>query len=111
MRQVGVIAGPGLVAIREMPAKLQHDHDVAKALAAKLAQNRSIDMEYVPRTNMMHFKLKHVKKSVPQIVQELKDRGVLVCGDETRWRLVTHYAVEMSAIDHVAESFDQVLNH
>ncbi len=111
MRQAGVIAGPGLVALREMPSRLHRDHEMAKRLAQKLRDNKSIEMEYVPKSNMMHFRLKHSnKKSIAQIEAELKEKGILVCGDESRWRLVTHYAIDEDAVDQVAAAFDEVLN-
>jgi threonine aldolase len=74
MRQVGVLAGPGLVALREMPAKLHRDHEMAVLLAQKLSQNKSIVLEYVPKTNMMHFRLTNTTKSVAEIEAAMKVR-------------------------------------
>ena len=110
MRQVGVLAGPGLVALREMPGRLGHDHEMAKLLAARLNQVAGLELEYTPRSNMLHFALsKSVAKSPAQIEEELKQLGVLTSSDPERWRLVTHYHIDESAVEKVADAFAQVL--
>jgi threonine aldolase len=111
MRQVGVVAGAALVGLREMPEKLSADHAVAKQLAARLAQNASIEIEEEPRSNMIYFAVKKsVAKGHEQIGRELHERGVRVCTDAVRWRLVTHYQIRPEDVETVAEAFDHVLN-
>jgi len=110
MRQVGVLAGPGLIALREMPARLERDHAMATLLAARLSKVEGLELEYAPRTNMLHFSLsKAVAKTPVQIEEELKALGVLTCSDPQRWRLVTHYHVDESAVEQVADAFAKVL--
>ncbi len=111
MRQVGVIASAGRVALSVMPSRLATDHEVAKLLASELAKNASIEMEYVPQSNLMHFVLKKsVTKRVDQIVKELEELGVRVCGEPVRWRLATHYQITRESVPLIVEAFDQVLN-
>ncbi len=109
MRQAGVVAAAGLVGLREMPARLAADHAVARLLAARLAQNRAVQLEYEPQSNMLHFALSS-PKSHEQIGRELAARGVRVSTDPVRWRLVTHYQITAEDVETVAEAFDHVLN-
>jgi threonine aldolase len=100
MRQVGVLAAAGLVAIEETPARLPEDHANARRLAQGLAElpGVSIDPERVV-TNIVIFDVSQTGLTADEICVRLQTRGVLASGFGTSIRMVTHYDVSASDID------------
>ena len=94
MRQAGVLAAAGLIALEQGPLRLQEDHAHARLLAEALAgiEGVEIDLDAV-ETNIVIFKLKR-GRNVAGLVARLKARDVLMCtvGPGTV-RLVTHLDV------------------
>jgi threonine aldolase len=92
MRQVGVLAAAGLVALDKMTARLEEDHANARLLAKGLAeiQGVKIDPERV-QTNILVFDLAGTGKTTAQFSTKLKQSGVLANGLNAReMRMVTH---------------------
>lgn len=92
MRQVGVLAAPGLIALEEMPQRLHEDHANARYLAEELANmpGVSVDLETV-QTNIVIFDISGTGYSTSEFSSELKRRGVLMNGVNSRLvRAVTH---------------------
>ncbi|MBK9313964.1 MAG: aminotransferase class I/II-fold pyridoxal phosphate-dependent enzyme [Acidobacteria bacterium] len=101
MRQVGVLAAAGLVALDESPGVLPDDHANAQRLATGLAQIRGlkIDPEKV-QTNIVIFDISETGMTTSQLTVELKARGVLANGINPReMRMVTHYDVSLEKIE------------
>lgn len=109
MRQAGVIAAAGLVALEEGPARLSEDHAHARLLAEALAElpGIAIDLDRV-ETNLVVFgvgrelfpKTPHDRDPVDELLDRLKAKGVLGGRiSETRARLVTHRDVDRAGID------------
>jgi threonine aldolase len=101
MRQVGVLAAAGLVALEESPKALSEDQDKAKRLARGLAELRGvkIDPERV-QTNIVIFDISGSGLTTAQFSAELKARGVLANGINAReMRMVTHYDVSREMIE------------
>ncbi len=101
MRQVGILAAAGFVALAESPEKLLVDHANAKSLAIGLAKIHGIqiDPEKVA-TNIVIFDITEAGKSPIQITQALKEKGVLASGiNERQMRMVTHYDVNRDDIN------------
>jgi threonine aldolase len=94
MRQAGILAAAGLVALQQMPARLQEDHSNAKLLAEALAniEGVAIDPDTV-ETNIVIFKLTG-PITPAALVTRLKARGILASavGPDTI-RFVTHHDV------------------
>lgn len=95
MRQAGVIAAAGLIALEEMPARLQDDHANARWMAEQIAEIPGcvIDLETV-QTNIVIFR--STRRSAAEIIAGLKTGGVLsgTAGpDEVRF--VTHHDVDL----------------
>lgn len=92
MRQAGVLAAAGLIALEEMPQRLHEDHDNARRLAVGLAGIRGIavDLETV-QTNIVIFDLEPSAGTASDLVAALKSRGILVgmFGPQTL-RALTH---------------------
>ena len=92
MRQVGVLAAAGLVALENMPARLEEDHANAQLLARGLAEigGLRIDPERV-QTNIVVFDISGTGQTTGNFSAELKLRGVLSNGINPReMRMVTH---------------------
>jgi threonine aldolase len=101
MRQVGVLAAAGLVALEESPKTLHVDHENARYLAESLAQMKGIrvDAKKVV-TNIVIFDVEQTGKTPAAICAALKERQVLAnpFGQHTI-RMVTHYDVDRAGID------------
>lgn len=92
MRQVGVLAAAGLVALEKMTGRLKEDHANAQLLARGLAgiPGVKIDPERV-QTNILVFDIAGTGKTTAQIAAQLKQIGVLASGISAReMRMVTH---------------------
>ncbi|MGH9815142.1 MAG: GntG family PLP-dependent aldolase, partial [Candidatus Acidiferrales bacterium] len=101
MRQVGVLAAAGLVALEETPKVLHRDHENARHLAEGLAQIRGVRIDPAKVvTNIVIFDVEGTGRTAAELVTELKKRGVLAnpFGPYTI-RMVTHYDVDRAGID------------
>jgi threonine aldolase len=110
MRQVGVLAAAGLIALETMPARLHEDHANARLLAEALShmEGVSIDLNLV-ETNIVIFRLTGAL-SAPDLVARLKARGILAgtVGPDAI-RLVTHNDVSRAQCITAAEALTEEL--
>jgi threonine aldolase len=106
MRQVGVLAAAGLVALEETPKRLFEDHCNAKFLGERLAQIPGVAID--PRkvvTNIAVFDVSGTGIAPPEISARLKQRGVLINYiNERQMRAVTHYDVDREACTRALEA-------
>ena len=109
MRQVGVLAAPGLVALRENRARLVEDHRRARTLAMGLCEAvRTTLPGGPPDTNIV---IVRVERAVAKEVSDaLLARGVLAlpAGPE-RLRFVTHYDVDDADVARAIGAFHDVV--
>jgi threonine aldolase len=99
MRQAGIIAAAGIVALDSMIDRLQEDHDNAKLLAQGLAGLPSLRLDPASgQSNMVSLQVEGV--SALEFEGRLGQAGVLVTymGGQ-RLRLVTHYGIERADIE------------
>jgi len=111
MRQVGVLAAAGLIALEESPKVLVEDHANAKRLAAGLAElpGVKIDPERV-QTNIVIFDISGSGLTTAQFSSDLKLRGVLANGISAhQMRMVTHYDVNRDDIDQTLKITKEIL--
>ena len=111
MRQAGVIAAAGLVALNEMIDRLADDHANAKRLAERLAEmdGLSVDPDSV-KTNIVFFEITRTDVTARVMAQRLSSEGVRVLpSGPRRLRAVTHYHITPDDIDYALESFSRVL--
>ena len=94
MRQVGVLAAAGLIALERMPARLHEDHANARLLAEALSHMECVDIDLnAVETNIVIFKLTG-GVSASDLVARLKARGVLISTvGPNAIRAVTHHDV------------------
>lgn len=110
MRQVGVLAAAGLVALEETPKILHIDHENARVLAEGAANLKGvkIDAETVV-TNIVIFDVAATGKTVAEIVDGLKERGILAIGFGSLIRMVTHYDVSRADIEATIKALEEIL--
>jgi threonine aldolase len=114
MRQAGVLAAAGLIALEQMPARLGHDHANARLLAEALSnmEGVSIDLNSV-ETNIVIFRVSE-PVSASDVVARLKARGILIStvGPDAI-RLVTHHDVSrancIAAAEALAEEIEAAM--
>jgi len=109
MRQAGVLAAAGLVALETMPARLGDDHANARMLAETIAgcEGAEIDMESV-QTNIVFFSV----KDAVGLVAGLKECGILCSAiGPHQVRLVTHYDVSREDCDACAGVLVEMLKN
>ena len=111
MRQVGVLAAAGLIALEESPKILIEDHANAKWLAEAMAAlpGVRIDPEQV-QTNIVIFDISGSGFTTAQFSAELRSRGVLANGINAReMRMVTHYDVKRDDIERTVRIAREIM--
>ena len=109
MRQAGIIAAPGIVALEEMTQRLEEDHEHAGILAGAIADMPEITVDlHNVQTNMVFFNIKHAAT----FAKKLEKEGIL-CWDTSAEtiRLVTHYYISREDVLYTIEKFKEILNH
>jgi threonine aldolase len=99
MRQAGVLAAAGIVALTKMVDRLREDHENAKFLAVKLREiGYMVNPEEV-ETNMVILRTDNLRVNAHQLLKAMKERGVLaVAFSDSSIRLVTHNDVSRNDI-------------
>lgn len=108
MRQVGIVAAAGLVALDSMIERLQEDHDDAKHMASRMAEmpGISVDPEHI-QTNIIRFDIPAHKGN--EIAARLLEEGVYINGGDSELRVVTHYGATREDYDFALSAFDRVM--
>jgi threonine aldolase len=110
MRQVGVLAAAGLIALEETPKTLHRDHENARYLAEGLAKIPGISVE--PKkvvTNILVFDVRQTGKTGAEISVQLKKRNVLAnATDKYLVRMVTHYDVDRAKIERAIAALSEI---
>ena len=102
MRQAGVLAAAGLIALEKMPLRLHEDHANARMLAETLAQCSDVDIDLeAVQTNIVVFSLR--TRTASEVVAALKARGLLISTIAPyAVRLVTHHDADKAACEKAA---------
>lgn len=108
MRQVGVLAASGLVALDSMIERLAEDHANARKLAVGLAElpGIEIDLQSV-QSNIVRFNIP--SGSGRRFAAALRDEGVYINPADTALRMVTHYGIDGEDIDYALLAAKRVL--
>ncbi len=112
MRQAGVLAAAGIVALEQMVDRLPEDHLRAQALARGLARIPGLKLEHeTPPTNMVFVKLDEaVPVTAAEVAQRLREYQVMVGAvGPRRFRLVTHFWIDDEAVERAVGAFGQAL--
>jgi threonine aldolase len=111
MRQAGVLAAAGLIALEETPKILHRDHENARHLAEGLAQMNGVTLD--PKkvvTNIVIFDVRSTGRAAAEICAELGKQKILCAPiDQFSIRMVTHYDVDRGAIDRALAATAEVI--
>jgi threonine aldolase len=113
MRQAGILAAAGIVALETMIDRLAEDHARAKRLAQGLAGISGLELEPgTPFTNMIFVGLAdQVHFDTREIAKRMADLGVRVgVVGKRRFRLVLHYWIDDPGVTQTVQAFEHVLN-
>lgn len=113
MRQAGVLAAAGLVALAHPLSQLVRDHQNARALAEGLTAIPGVQIDLAKvQTNIVIFDVSGTGMTTEEIAARLKERGVLASGiDPKSMRMVTHYDVDAAGIEHALHAFQHIVRH
>lgn len=113
LRQAGVIAAAGIVALQEMVERLAEDHNHARQLAAGLADIPGVVIDLADvHTNLVFFALApDAPLTAPQVAQRLRERYNIWVGAEglRLFRAVTHYWIGSAEIDAFLSAMRTIL--
>lgn len=110
MRQAGILAAAGIVALETMINRLTDDHKRARYLAQGLSFLPWLVLDPgTPYTNMIFMSLaESFPADAKQVVDELAKKNVKVGAvGKRRFRLVTHYWIDDAAVDRVVVAFQE----
>jgi threonine aldolase len=111
MRQAGILAAAGLIALEEMPSRLHEDHANARWLAGELAKipGIALDPEQV-RTNILVFDIAGTGLAFADLSAQLKAKGLLIStAGGTRARMVTNLNVSRKDCETAIQVMEEVL--
>ena len=114
MRQVGVLAAPGLVALEKMTGRLAEDHLTVRLLAEGLVQQSGIEIPVDPQTNILIFTVgpEWFGEKIPEagdfaggFVRHLKENGILALAlDKNKVRMVAHYDLPEDTVERTLKA-------
>jgi threonine aldolase len=111
MRQAGILAAAGLVALETMIERLADDHANARYLAESAADIPGIDLDPSRvKTNIVFFDLEPSMPNAMEIADRLARTSVLISpAGERRMRAVTHYGIDRADIDTTIGALKSVI--
>jgi len=109
MRQAGILAAAGLIALEKMTLRLGEDHANARMLAETLAALPEVEVDPAAvETNIVVFSLR--TRAAAEVTAVLKTRGVLMSAVGPKSvRLVTHHDADAAACGRAAEALQAEL--
>ena len=112
MRQAGIIAAAGIVALENTTSQIKLDHKNAKRLAEGISQIKglTIDMKRV-QTNIIYFGLNSSKLTGSLLVTKMENKGLnFFETSPNRFRMVTHYGITKDCVKKTLQLLKGVLD-
>ena len=110
MRQVGVLAAPGIIALTEMVDRLKDDHARAKKLAHGISGLPGVKIDpHSVETDILIFGFDHPAISVSAMLEKMKERGILALAVSGGIRMVTHKDVGDQDVERAIKAFREIL--
>ncbi|MCW3992117.1 MAG: low-specificity L-threonine aldolase [Candidatus Bathyarchaeota archaeon] len=110
MRQAGIIAAPGIVALTKMVDRLEEDHENARLLAEGLRQLEGIKILNPVMTNMVYINVSGLGWTGQQWADACAKIGWKSRGRTTTIRLCTHYGIERQDIEAFLEGIGKLVS-
>lgn len=110
MRQAGILAAAGIVALKKMTKRLKEDHENAAYMVERLMEVKGLEV-YKDRQqiSMVFFKLKDYPLDSAALVKYMAENGVIINGEDNGiMRYVTHAYVSREEIDKVVDLMKNV---
>ena len=110
MRQAGILAAAGLIALEQGPRRLHEDHANAQFLAGRLAKIRGIKIDPAKvETNILVFDITGTGMNTADLSRKLAERSVLANGINSElMRFVTHLDVDRAACEHAVRVIEEI---
>jgi len=111
MRQSGILAAAGLIALKDMTKRLHIDHENAKYLADKLSElpGVKVDKDSI-HINMVFFTIDNLKMSDAEFIDKLYEKGIKANGAYRGvLRFVTNNDVARKDIDYAMDCINVLL--
>jgi len=111
MRQAGILAAAGLIALEKMSKRLHVDHDNAKYMAKRLSEISGIKLTHEDiHINMVFFDIEETGVSSEKLVKELFEKGIKINGIEGGFmRYVTNNDVTKEDIDYTIQCMKEIM--
>jgi threonine aldolase len=112
MRQAGIIAAAGIVALDTMIDRIHDDHANATRLAEGIAEMSGLQIDPAGvQTNIVYFDVVREGLSAETLVSRMAERDVkMLCSGPGRVRAVTHYSIDCDDIDRTLSAMADALN-
>jgi threonine aldolase len=110
MRQAGILAAAGLIALEEGPKRLQEDHANATFIGEKLSKIRgiAIDLSTV-QTNILIFDIRGTGMNTGEFARRLAEKQVRASGiSPEHMRIVTHLDVDRTACEQALHAIEEI---
>lgn len=109
MRQVGILAAAGIIALEKMTDRLHEDHENAKYMAEKLGEIPGVHViKERLDINMVFFTMEN---EIPELVEKLYERNIKINGlDAGEYRFVAHIGVTKEDIDYVVSCMKELVH-
>jgi threonine aldolase len=111
MRQAGVIAAPGIIALEKMISRLEEDHQNAKTLAKGLDEIPGVEVKLENvQTNIVYFNIHNLGITTEEFLSKLKEHGILALAPgKEKVRMVTHYGIDQGHIDRTLNAIEEIV--
>ncbi len=111
MRQAGILAAAGLIALEKMSKRLYVDHDNARYMAKRLSEISGIKLTHEDiHINMVFFDIAETGVSSEKLVKELFEKGIKINGIEGGFmRYVTNNDVTREGIDYTIQCMKEIM--
>lgn len=111
MRQCGIIAAAGIIALEKMVKRIEEDHKNAKRLADGIARIPGLQIDpSKAQTNIVYFELKSNLLTPEALVTQVDQKGVkFMHMGQSRCRMVTHYGISSDDIDTALAALAEVM--
>ncbi len=113
MRQAGIIAAPGIIALEKMIDRLEEDHKNARRLAEGISKIEGIQINLNRvQTNIVCYDVGNLELSAETFVMKLEENGILALPlADKKVRMVTHRGIESEHIEKSIKVIENVIDH